>query len=85
MYILAALFPGKSPSTHCTEGSVGPMASLNVCGGEKVSCLHSSPNPEAPASSASRYIPTTLARLPIIIGEMTEFISIKCTFIYQMC
>ena len=28
----AALPPGKRPGTHCTEGWVGPMAGLDVCG-----------------------------------------------------
>jgi len=39
-HALAALHPGKSPSTHCTGGLVGPRDSLDKCG-EKKNHLHS--------------------------------------------
>jgi hypothetical protein len=36
---LVTLFPGKSRSTGCTGGWVGPMVCLDGCGEEKIFCI----------------------------------------------
>jgi hypothetical protein len=36
----------RVPGTYCTGGWVGPRASLDRCGEEKISCQHRGSNPE---------------------------------------
>ena len=45
-HALAALHLGKSPSTHCTGGCVGPRGSLDKCGEKKITCTHQGSNPK---------------------------------------
>jgi hypothetical protein len=48
----AALYSqGKTPGTHCTEGSVGPTAGLDAEAREKILCLCWGSNPGCPARS----------------------------------
>jgi hypothetical protein len=44
---------GKSPSTHCTGGCLGPSSGVGGCGEEKIFCLHWGLNPEPFSSLAS--------------------------------
>jgi hypothetical protein len=54
-HALAALHPGRSPSTHCTGGCVGPRDSLDECGENKITCTHQEFKPQTIQPVASHY------------------------------
>lgn len=83
-HVLAASPPRKGHGTNFTEGSVGPRASLNVCGEDKkiLACL---PVLVSTFQQRESLYTDWAGSAPRIIGEITEFISIKCKFIYQIC
>jgi hypothetical protein len=78
------LIPGKELHYPQYRRLCGPQSQSELVWRRKKVLPARDPSPKALASRVSLYKPTTLARPPVI-GEITEFTSIKCKSIYQMC